>query len=114
MGCWLAIDAFRSRGICYSLYVYLWSGYGFGWFPHRIGHCHDHRHRIAGHAVFGGSGPGMAVGKVGPSFLRVFMLVAALALIKPGWMTDVAGLGIFLIIGLFQLIARKRAKLAQA
>ncbi len=46
--------------------------------------------------------------------LRLLMLVAALALIKPGWMTDVAGLGIFLIIGAFQLIARKKAKLAQA
>jgi TRAP-type uncharacterized transport system fused permease subunit len=56
---------------------------------------------------------GWLLARLGP-VLRVFMLVAALALIKPGWMTDVAGLGIFLIIGLFQLIARKKAKLAQA
>jgi TRAP transporter 4TM/12TM fusion protein len=56
---------------------------------------------------------GWLLARLGP-VLRVFMLVAALALIKPGWMTDVAGLGIFLIIGLFQFIARKKAKLAQA
>ena len=37
---------------------------------------------------------GWLLARLGP-VLRVFMLVAALALIKPGWMTDVAGLRYF-------------------
>jgi TRAP transporter 4TM/12TM fusion protein len=44
---------------------------------------------------------------------RVVMLVGALCLIKPGWITDVIGLGILLFIGGFQITMAKRKRAAE-
>jgi TRAP transporter 4TM/12TM fusion protein len=45
---------------------------------------------------------------------RVIMLAAALTLIKPGWLTDIVGLGILLIIGLSQIFALRKARITSA
>ncbi|MEM0909165.1 MAG: DUF3394 domain-containing protein, partial [Pseudomonadota bacterium] len=45
---------------------------------------------------------------------RIALLVAALALIKPGLWTDLAGLGLVLGVGVVQLGLRKTDKVAQA
>jgi TRAP-type uncharacterized transport system fused permease subunit len=42
-------------------------------------------------------------------YQRVILLVAALALIKPGWVTDVIGFGLLVAIVLIQLASRKTA-----
>ncbi|MBI5551851.1 MAG: TRAP transporter permease [Desulfobacterales bacterium] len=45
---------------------------------------------------------------------RGVMLLAALALIKPGWITDLIGFGILLTIGLMQFLALRKIRIASA
>ena len=44
--------------------------------------------------------------------MRIVMLIGALALIKPGWVTDLVGLGIFLAIAGFQWISLGKTRTA--
>ena len=39
---------------------------------------------------------------------RILLLIAAIALIKPGWMTDVAGAAILIVVAVFQFIKRRQ------
>jgi len=39
---------------------------------------------------------------------RILLLIAALSLIKPGWITDLIGAGIMIVIALFQFMSRKK------
>jgi len=45
---------------------------------------------------------------------RAILLVAAFTLIKPGWVTDVIGLGLFVLVLVFQWVQRKREEKAPA
>ncbi len=48
------------------------------------------------------------------TLLRILMLIGALALIKPGWITDLIGFGIFVVIAGFQWISLRKARPLQA